>query len=348
MPKFLPLVEMTRGTVVEIIHAGAIAVVDSDGRLVASYGDPASVANLRSSSKPFQTLPLLESGGVEKFNLSSQEIALMCASHSATPQHIAVLEALQQRIGITVNDLLCGAHYPIHEESAKDMLLRGEPATANHNNCSGKHTGMLAQARARGVEISDYTNPTHPIQQTIIQTFAEMCDLALDEVELGIDGCSAPTFAVPLHNAALAYARLVDPRGIPLKTANNLRKIARAMVEYPDMVAGPERFDTLLMQAMNGKVVCKGGADGYQAFGIFPGAAGSASPGLGVTIKVIDGDASGRARPLITLEILRQLGVIAPSEQQALRRFDKRPVTNWRGIEVGVMRPVFQLDLHPQ
>jgi L-asparaginase II len=338
---------MTRGTVVEIIHCGAIAVVDSSGKLAASYGDPTAVANLRSSSKPFQALPLLEGGGLEKYNLSNPEIAVMCASHSGTPQHIAVLQNLQQRLEITTDDLLCGIHYPLHEASAHAMQLQGEPATTNHNNCSGKHTGMLAQARLRGLPLADYTNTSHPVQKTIVQTFAEMCNMPVEDVEIGIDGCSAPTFAVPLVNAAFAYARLVDPKGINPHTAQNLRCIAQAMVEYPEMVAGPERFDTLLMQTMSRKVVCKGGADGYQAFGVFPGAAGGASPGLGVTIKVIDGDATGRARPLIALEILRQLGVLTREEQQALSRFDRRPVTNWRGLEVGVMRPVFNLDFHP-
>ncbi|RPJ46131.1 MAG: asparaginase, partial [Chloroflexi bacterium] len=155
---------------------------------------------------------------------------------------------------------------------------------------------------------------------------------------------SAPTFAAPLRNAALGYARLCDPSGLPEPRAQALRQIFHAMTTHPDMVAGPRRFDTLLMQAGRGKIVCKGGAEGYQAFGLAPGAFGPGSPALGVTYKVIDGDQEGRARPVIALAVLRQLGALDEEQLDSLRKFDSRPIYNWCHLEIGEVRPAFLLE----
>ncbi|HEY9075463.1 MAG TPA: asparaginase [Anaerolineaceae bacterium] len=338
-----PLVELTRGPVVESIHIGAVAIVDPHGNLVARVGNPQMVANLRSSSKPFQTLPLVESGGAEMLGLTDREISLTCASHSGTDDHVFVLRGMHAKIGVTEADLLCGIHPISHKPTLEAMRARGEEVTPARHNCSGKHTGMLAQARSRGLPIADYINPTHPIQQTIIRTFAEMCDLAVEDVQIGIDGCSAPTFAVPLANAALAFARLADPSGLPEPRRSALRRIWRAMTTHPDMVAGPGEFDTVLMEVAAGVIACKGGAEGYRGFAIAPASDGS-RPALGITYKVADGDLNGRARPLIAVEILRQLGILSPAQMENLKPYDTSPVQNWRKIEVGVMRPAFRLE----
>lgn len=343
LQNFAVLVELTRGPLVESIHFGALAVADPQGNLFASLGDADLYANLRSSSKPFQALPLIEQGGADHFHLTEREVAILCASHSGTDEHAAVLRGIQAKIGVQESDLQCGIHPAMDEATAQAMQQRGESPTQNRHNCSGKHTGMLAQCLLTEQPIADYLNPHHAIQQTILRTFAEMCDLPAEKVLVGIDGCSAPTFAVPLRNAALAFARLCDPTGLPERRAAALRKIYHAMTSYPEMVAGPDRFDTLLMQHSSGKVVSKGGAEGYQAMGIAPGAFGPHSPALGITYKVIDGDSEGRARPVVALTILRQLGVLNESQLAALSHFDARPLSNWRHIQIGEIRPAFRL-----
>ncbi|HEX9017710.1 MAG TPA: asparaginase [Anaerolineaceae bacterium] len=341
---FLPLVELTRGPLVESIHFGALAVVDATGKLITSYGDADLVANLRSSSKPFQSLPLIENGGVERFALSEREIAITCASHHGTDEHVAVLKALQAKIGVSEADLQCGVHPASDEATAEAMLLRGEQPTPNRHNCSGKHTGMLAQCKLDALTTATYLANEHPIQQRILRTFAEMASITPERVLVGIDGCSAPTFAVPLRNAALAYARLCDPTGLPENREQALRRIYQAMTHNPVMISGPTGFDTRLMQATRGKIVSKGGAEGYQAMGLAPNALGAGSPAMGITFKVIDGDVTGRARPVISLAILRQLGALDETQLQTLADFDTRPIYNWRHLEVGVIRPAFVLE----
>lgn len=338
------LVECTRGPLVESIHFGALTVVDAAGNLVASAGDPNLYANLRSSSKPFQALPLIENGGAQAFELSDREISIMCASHSGTDEHVEVLKGLQDRLEVSTKDLLCGVHPAMHSPTAQAMLLRGEQPDSNRHNCSGKHTGMLAQARLSRQPITDYLNNEHYIQKVILKTFAEMCDLAPEQVLVGIDGCSAPTFAVPLHSAALAYARLADPAGLPEARAAALRHIFQSMTGYPVMVAGPNRFDTDLMQATGGRIVSKGGAEGYQGIGLKPGALGPGSPALGITYKIADGDHGDRARSVVGIAILRQLGALNAEEQQRLSEYDARPIFNWRKLEVGEIRPVFTIE----
>jgi L-asparaginase II len=218
---------------------------------------------------------------------------------------------------------------------------------------------MLAFARLLGFppdpDSLPYIDPDHPVQHMILQTFAEMCDLEPDEVAIGIDGCSAPNFAVPLRNAALAFARLCDPSGLPESRSIACRKISTAMTTHPDMIGGPDNFDTLLMQELPGRVICKGGAEGYQAFGLLPGATGPGSPALGIAFKISDGDLKGhnrpvgdprgRVRPAVTLEILRQLGAISAAEMQALADFGPAwPVDNWRKVVVGWASPCFTLS----
>jgi L-asparaginase II len=196
-PDHKPLFVLTRGEIVESIHYGSIAVVDKEGVLRASAGDPSAVTFLRSTAKPFQLLPFLANGGASYYHLEPQEIAVMSASHSGSDEHFAVVSGLQSKIGIGEADLLCGVHPPYDESTNEAMRARGEEPSPNRHNCSGKHTGMLAYARMMGWPTSDYINPDHPVQQSILKTFAMICDLEVEQVRLGIDGCSAPNFAVP-------------------------------------------------------------------------------------------------------------------------------------------------------
>jgi L-asparaginase II len=343
MPPYLPVIELTRGPIVESIHFGAVAVVDVNGNLVASFGDVDNVTFLRSSAKPFQALPFIELEGDQFFGLTEREVALMCASHSGTDEHVFVVQGMQKKIGISEKNLLCGAHSPTYQVTAKAMLLRGEEATPNRHNCSGKHTGMLAHAMLRKLPLEDYINIKHPVQQSILKTFAEMAGLPVDKVVLGTDGCSAPNFAVPLRHAALAYARLCDPGQLSPERASACRRITHAMMGNPDMVGGPGRFDTVIMELLGGRLLAKAGAEGYQGIGVMPGALGPGSPALGIALKISDGDSGGRARPCVAIEVLRQLGVISPREVEALAAFGPQRLYNYRKIQVGEMRASFTL-----
>ena len=345
MNAFVPVFELTRGKIVESIHFGAFAVVDASGRLLAHQGDPQTVTFLRSTAKPFQALPFIERGGQEAFGFDLREVALMCASHSGTDSHVATVQAMHEKIDIGLAHLQCGVHYPFHEASADAMKVRGEQPTAYRHNCSGKHTGMLAHAKLLNAPLESYLELDHPVQVAILQSFAEMCDLQPEQVEIGIDGCSAPNFAVPLYNAALGYARLADPRGLAGQRAAACQTITRAMMAHPDMVAGPERFDTLLMDLTRVRIFAKAGAEGYQGLGLLPGALGADSPGIGIAIKISDGDPSSRARNGVAMAILQALGALSESELEALSKFGSRyQLYNYRKLHIGESRSSFNLD----
>ena len=358
---FVPLVETSRGSLVECIHYGALAVSDSNGSLVASVGDAETMAYLRSSSKPFQILPLVESGGMERFDLTERDLAVMCSSHNGTDDHLNQIADIQHKLGITPADLLCGSHIPSDPRTAERMFLNHEENSPLRHNCSGKHTGMLAQALFFGDPTIDYINPAHPVQQRILRAFSEMTGIPPQQIILGVDGCSAPVFAVPLRAAAMAFARLADPSALPEPRRQALRRIFKAMVAHPDMVAGFNSFDTDLMLAGSGSILTKGGAEGYQALALLPGACGEGSPALGIALKISDGDlgqasrskriasiahdGGGRARSTVTVETLRQLGALNPTQLEALKDYLPRPQYNWRRIEVGAVEPVFSLNL---
>jgi L-asparaginase II len=243
---------------------------------------------------------------------------------------------------------------PGNVEAFRSLIVTNQQPSQNQNNCSGKHTAMLAYAKMRGLPLENYLEIHHPIQQDILATFAEMCMLAVGEIELGTDGCSAPNFAVPLSNAALAMARLCDPRQLSETRASACRKVTSAMTTHPEMVSAYGEFDEQLMRVGAGRIVCKRGAEGYQIVGLLPGVLRPDSPGVGIALKVADGDASRmdlslvhstRVRPAVTLEILRQLGAISVEQEQALAAFGPvKPIKNHRGIITGLSRPVFTLQ----
>lgn len=342
---YLPLVEYTRGGIVESLHTGAVAVADAQGRLVASYGDPGLVTFLRSSAKPFQALPLVESGAAEAFDLTPRELALCCASHTGTDAHVEVAQSIQAKIGASEADLLCGVHDPTDPATAQRLLAHGLAATPNRHNCSGKHSGMLALARHHDWPLADYVNPRHPTQQAILAAFAEMCGLAPAEVVVGTDGCSAPNFAVPLASAATAFARLANPAGLPHRRANALRTLFYAMTAHPEMVRGLGGFDTELMRRRPGLLVSKAGAEAYQGLGLAAGALRPGSPALGIALKVADG--TGRAAAPAALAVLQQLGLLDDRDLELLAAHGhapRQPLRNWRGLAVGEARAVLSLD----
>ena len=346
-----PILELTRGRVVESTHFGSIAVVDSTGKLLYSYGDPHTVAFLRSSAKPFQAIPFVERGGVEHFNFTQSELSISCASHETAQMHLDTVKAMQAKIGIQEKDLQCGAHLPGDASMLKMVIQQGIIPTSNFNNCSGKHTAMLAHAKMRGLSLDNYLDSDHPVQQDILAAFSEMCGIEKEKVELGVDGCSAPNFAVPLLNAALGMAHLCDPRALGQARARACREITSAMTTHPEMISNYGEFDCELMKVGEGRIVTKRGAEGFQIIGLMPGVYGE--NGVGITFKVTDGDASrmnddlessARVRPAITLEILRQLKALNETQLQSLAKFGPvKQIKNHRGLLTGKSYPVFQL-----
>ncbi|MCJ7696664.1 MAG: asparaginase [Anaerolineaceae bacterium] len=339
----VPLLQLSRGDVVESIHYGAFAIVTRSGELVASQGNPGTLSFPRSSMKPLQTLAFLERNGDLFYDLTQEEVAIMCASHSGTDRHIDVIKSMHKKIGLGESDLLCGTHWPIDKKTTAEMRARNELPTAYRHNCSGKHSGMLAHAKMRGLSLSDYLSSDHPVQKAILSVVAEMCDLHQEDIQIGVDGCSAPVFALPLQNFAMAIANICDPVDLEPERASACKRITTAMTSSPFFIAGPGRLDTLLMEALGNSVISKSGAEGYQIIGIMPGAFGQGSPALGIAIKMSDGDQGQRAVSAITIYILKSMGLLAEDKLKLLEPFDLRDLYNWRKIPVGKMLPTFTL-----
>lgn len=346
-----PLFELIRGSTVESTHFGSIAVVDSDGILLHSHGDPHTVAFLRSSAKPFQALPFVEQGGVEHYRYTQAELALSCASHETSQMHLDAVQALQAKVGIQETHLQCGPHLPGDSQKLREVIRNDIRPTANFNNCSGKHTSMLAFAKMRGLPLETYLDFEHPLQLEIRKTLSEMCGMDAEKIELGIDGCSAPNFAMPLFNAALGVARLCDPHTLNAARAAACKKITAAMTAHPEMVSNWGEFDTELMKLGRGKILTKRGAEGFQVVGVMPGVI--SERGVGIAFKVTDGDKAtmddalethARVRPAVALEILRQLGALNEKQLKSLAKFGPEKIlTNYAGLVTGKSHPAFEL-----
>lgn len=330
-----PLVEITRGAVVESRHLGALAVVDSAGRLLASAGDPFYVTYLRSSAKPFQALPTVASGAFDRAGLEEEALALMCASHHGAEEHVALCQRILDASGLDIAALRCGVHWPIDEEASRRLAAAGLTPDERHNNCSGKHSGMLTLAAFWGCADQDYTDPVHPVQVAIMQRLAELASLPPQSIVVAPDNCTVPAFAMPMANAALAFARLVDPQA-PAEA----RRIVAAMQTYPHLVSGHGAFDDLLMRAGAGALVAKGGAEGYQGIGIHTPDGRS----LGLTLKMADGTA--RAKGPVIHAVLQGLGLVGDDVLAALELLRRPEVRNHRQIVVGEMRSVLDLTVY--
>ena len=326
------LARVFRGPRVESAHRGSAAVVDERGALLASCGDANLAVYARSAAKPFQAMPLLLAGGEKRFRLTDAEIALLCASHGGEPRHTAVASGLLRKGGFTVANLECGAHLPMHEPSARALIRAGKTPTALHNNCSGKHAGMLLACRLLEFPHAGYTDPAHPLQRRIRSLFARYAGVPESEIGIAIDGCNAPVFRLPLSALALAYARLTaravagEDRG----AASARARIVRAMIRQPEMVAGASRFTTDLLTAGRGRWIAKEGAEGVYAVTLPPDRRGRST---GIAFKIEDG--SARARDAVTLAAMSRLGVLPDDARRALAPYAEPVLHNARGLDVG-------------
>jgi len=334
MTDFIPLIELTRAGTMECQHFGAVAVVDRQGKLLAQAGNPHWLSFSRSTLKALQALPFMQAGGPEQFGFGPAQIAMMCASHGGEAMHVAQTQAMLDKAGLTYKALRCGCHVPSVFETLGQRPPEGTVFDERHNNCSGKHAGFLAYCVQMGLSLDDYIDPLHPLQAAIRRDVGRAAGMQADDLRMGIDGCSAPNYALPLSRLAQAYARLA--RGASDDAfGDSFTQLADAMTAHPDLVSGTGRNDLAFMRAGRGDWVSKIGADGVQVLA-------SRSRGEGFALKIID--ASKVALHAATVEILDQLGWLDETQRQELAPWRARAIRNVVGLMVGERQAVFRLQ----
>ncbi|MFZ2492592.1 MAG: asparaginase [Thermoanaerobaculia bacterium] len=350
------LTNVYRGEQLESFHTGSIAVVDSVGRLLAFAGDPSLLTCMRSAAKPFQAIPFLEYGGRDEFDLTGEEMALICASHGGEPVHVATAAALLRKGDFDEDDLRCGAHAPFDEKSAADLRASGEHPSALHNNCSGKHSGMLLASKVMDAPSGNYTSADHPLQSVIRSTVGEFAGLGSDEIPVAIDGCGVPAFYLSLYRAAFAYARLmasaVDPVALGglERYAESCEFVVGSMTSCPQFVAGHWSITTPLLEAFGGDLLAKEGAEGFYAMALSPTMRTELTErlrltedaALGIAMKIHDGS-MGRGRNPAIIRTLELLG-LDPSSRPQLQRYRDWPLRNLTGTLVGHVQAEFDLE----
>jgi L-asparaginase II len=324
-------VDVVRGSVAESRHRVHVAVVDAEGQLRAWAGDPDLVSFIRSAAKPFQALAVEDGGALERFGISDAELALVCGSHSGSPAHTRAAESILRKVGLDAEALACGPHSPWHEPTRRELQEAALEPVRLHNNCSGKHAGMLALARARGWETQDYHRPEHPVQLRMLSEVSRWANVPTEAIAVGTDGCGVVCYALPLRNMALAYARLA---GAARRGERGPARVVGAMTAHPEMVAGRGRICTELMRRTEGRVFAKVGAEGVYCVGV-------TGAELGVAVKVEDG--SVRAVGPAILGVLRELDLISEDDFGAMYALAYPDVTNTRGEVTGQLRPNVRL-----
>lgn len=314
---------VTRGDSVESYHRVHAAVADARERTIGIAGDPGLVTFWRSCAKPFQAMPLLESGGLDRFGWGDEQLALACASHGGEPEHVAIVEAMLQTLGLEEGDLACGPHEPLSPRGAKLLRECGARIRRTHNNCSGKHTAMLALALHKGWSIEGYERRDHCVQQAMLNQVALWTGLRPSQIDVAIDGCGAAVFGIPLDRMARAYARLgaAASRGEEIPS-----RITQAMATHPFLVGGTDRIDSAIIEETGGRVITKVGAEGVHS-GVIVGS------GIGFALKVEDGNP--RAQQPALIQLLVELGALPEPLPARLAELLRKPIRNSRGEVVG-------------
>lgn len=328
-----PLVHVLRDERVESIHRGHVAVVDAQGNLLAWAGEPKALVFPRSAFKPFQALPLVESGAFAASGLGSDALALIAGSHTGTDRHAAIAHTILAAAHADESMLRCGVHPPYDEATAERLRRAHEEPTPVRHNCSGKHAGMMLFARYLGAPVETYADPGHPVQRQIFDRFASLLGEPWTDPEPAIDGCSAPTPRMPLATLARSFALLATGRDADGAPVPALATIRDAMQEHPELVAGPGRLDTILMNAIP-SIVTKVGAEAVHAVGLV-------DRGVGIAIKVEDGSRRGLGPAVVS--VLDALGLLGPAERRALEHLSGEQLRNAAGLEVGSVRGVARL-----
>lgn len=331
-----PLAEATRGGIVESFHRGALAIVDADGSLHTTLGDIERPIFPRSAVKVLQALPLVESGAAERLGLSDEELALACASHGGEEGHARTAASMLAKAGVDVHALECGAHWPYNDAAIKAMAAAGAQPTALNNNCSGKHSGfvclgcMLAEGRDVAGFLRGYVRPDHPVMREVTAALQTSTGWDLAQAPRGTDGCSIPTYAIPLRHLAHAFARVGTGHGLREGQARAARRLREAVARAPWMVAGTGRFDTRVMEQLGERVFCKVGAEGVYC-------AALPERGLGVAIKMDDGN-NARACEVAMAAVIEALLPLDEADARFMRGLSDVTLKNWNGIEVGTLR----------
>lgn len=325
------LVEITRGALVESRHRGAIAVVDGEGTAVLTIGDVDEPVFPRSAVKALQALPLVASGAADRYGLTDAEIALACASHGGEPAHERAAAAMLEKAGRDVATLECGCHWPLDLKAARALAEEGRRPSALHNNCSGKHAGFVCLACASGTDPVGYAGPDHPVQESVRATLEEVTGATLAAESRGIDGCSIPTYAIPLGAMAYAFAKFGTGTGLSADHAAAAARIRAAVAANPFMVAGTGRFDTRVMECLGPKVFLKTGAEGVYC-------AALPDVGLGVALKCEDG--ATRAAEAMMAGVIRRCLDLDERERSLVDGLADATLENWNRFEVGAVRAV--------
>ena len=326
-----PLVAALRGGYVASLHRGTVCAIDAGGRCALEIGDGSQPVFIRSAAKPFQAMPAILSGAVDRFGLTERELAVLCSSHHGEQFHVEAVLSILTKAGLSESALACGAHPPIHGPSAADRMRRGLEATAVYNNCSGAHAGMLLACRAFGWDTDGYGDPDHPLQRMTRSLLGRFAHVATSSIEMAVDNCAVPAFRLSLAAAARAFAVLAAPDVLERDERDAAVRITGAMTGYPEMVGGTEAFDTRLMRACQGSLIAKGGAEGFQGLGLM-------ECGLGVALKVSDG--AQRAVPPATMRILRRLDALDRRALAELARDEVTHLQNMRGEVIGSLVPL--------
>jgi L-asparaginase II len=332
------LIEVLRGTRVESRHRGAVAVVDAGGAHVLMLGDVARPVFPRSAVKALQALVLVESGAADRYGFGEEELALACASHGGEPGHVATAERMLERCDLDPRALACGAHWPSHQPSAQALMRAGTNPTALHNNCSGKHAGFLAVACAMGVDHRGYTDPEHPVQRDVRAVIETLAGVRLEPDAAAIDGCSVPTWAVPLERLALAFARLGTGQGLGPERASAAARLRSACAAKPWHVAGSGKLVTEVMERLGVRAFLKNGAEGVMC---------AALPEAGLRIAIKCEDGASRASDAVAAALIASLLRLEPEDRAVLEALAHPVLHNWNGISVGALRPTVALTAGP-
>ena len=330
------LVHATRGGAVESTHRGALAVLDADGAVVVQCGDIDRPIFPRSAVKVLQALPLVASGAADRFGLTPQELAIACASHNGEPLHVQTVQRMLARTGLSEQSLECGVHWPLLDTASRALAAAGRSPSALNNNCSGKHAGFVCLACALDPlaepvrSVRGYVQPSHPVMREVAAALQATTGYDLSSTPQGVDGCSIPTYAIPLRHLALAFARVGTGHGLSPEHAAAARRLRAAVASAPFMVAGTGRFDTRIMERFGERVFCKVGAEGVFC-------AALPERGLGVAIKIDDGN-NARACEVAMAAVIESLCELSEADAAFVRTFSDVTLTNWNGLHVGALR----------
>lgn len=331
----LPLIEVSRGEVVECIHRGDIAVVNSEGKLLFHSGDPYKLTYMRSAAKPIQALNAIISGAVERFSITPKELAVISSSHYAETFHLEAVESILNKIGLNHHHIFGGTVTSLNKEYSYKLAWDRIKLTPAFSDCSGKHAGMLAVCQHKDYPIKNYFDTKHPCQLEIKKILSNICIIDEDEIKIGVDGCSAPVHALPLYNMALGYSRFTNPVTLDKIYTTATAKIFDAMNKYPEMISGTGGFCTELIKHTNGKLIGKIGAEGVYCVG-------HKEAKLGFAMKIESG--SMAVLPPVVISILKQLNLISKEESTQLEKFENMDNINDVKTVVGEIRPVFNLS----